>query len=76
MEYDGGLGEIGADPAADGGFSTDNELPRDQQGLPAYRLADRAGHQRRVVAFMADGDYRRVELGTRGMKRALVRSHR
>ena len=61
-EYDGGLVEIGHEPSVDGGFSFDNELPRHQQWLPAYRLADRLVTNGEWLEFMADGGYRRAEL--------------
>jgi ergothioneine biosynthesis protein EgtB len=61
-EYDGGLVEIGHDPGADGGFSFDNEQPRHQQWLPAFRLADRLVTNGEWLDFIADGGYRRAEL--------------
>jgi ergothioneine biosynthesis protein EgtB len=65
LEYDGGLVEIGHDgspgPSGDG-FCFDNELPRHQQWLAPYRLADRLVTNGEWAAFMADGGYRRAEL--------------
>ena len=62
MEYDGGLVEIGHTPSSDGDFSFDNELPRHQQWLGAYRLADRLVTNGEWLEFMEDGGYRRAEL--------------
>lgn len=58
-EYDGGLVEIGHDHR---GFCFDNELPRHQQFLQPYRLADRLVTNGEWLGFMADGGYRRPEL--------------
>jgi ergothioneine biosynthesis protein EgtB len=62
MEYDGGLVEIGHAPSSDGDFSFDNELPRHQQWLGAYRLADRLVTNGEWMEFVEDGGYRRAEL--------------
>ena len=59
VDYDGGLVEIGHDGD---GFSFDNELPRHQQFLQPYRLADRLVTNAEWLAFMADGGYQRHEL--------------
>ena len=59
VDFDGGLVEIGHDGA---GFSFDNELPRHQQFLQPYRLADRLVTNAEWLAFMADGGYSRHEL--------------
>ncbi|HWJ80642.1 MAG TPA: ergothioneine biosynthesis protein EgtB [Nocardioides sp.] len=61
-DYEGGLVEIGHDPVAEGDFCFDNELPRHQQWLPPYRLADRLVTNGEWLEFMADGGYRRAEL--------------
>jgi ergothioneine biosynthesis protein EgtB len=58
-DYDGGLVEIGHEGD---GFSFDNELPRHQQWLQPYRLADRLVTNGEWLDFMADGGYRRAEL--------------
>jgi ergothioneine biosynthesis protein EgtB len=55
--FDGGLVEIGADPAA-GGFAYDNEYPRHRQWLEPYRLADRLVTNAEYRAFVEDGGYR------------------
>ncbi|WP_153505734.1 ergothioneine biosynthesis protein EgtB [Cumulibacter manganitolerans] len=59
-EYDGGLTEIGHDIGH--GFCFDNEMPRHQQYLQPYRLADRLITNGEWLEFMADGGYRRPEL--------------
>ncbi|KQY51574.1 ergothioneine biosynthesis protein EgtB [Nocardioides sp. Root140] len=61
-DFDGGLVEIGHETGLDGGFCFDNELPRHQQWLEPYRLADRLVTNGEWLAFMADGGYRRPEL--------------
>ena len=62
LDYDGGLVEVGHDPAADGGFAFDNELARHQQWLAPYRLADRLITNGEWLEFMADGGYCRSDL--------------
>lgn len=62
QEYSGGLVEIGHDSGLDGDFCFDNELPRHQQWLQPYRLADRLVTNGEWLEFMADGGYRRPEL--------------
>ena len=59
VDVEGGLVEIGHDG---GGFSFDNELPRHQQWLDPYRLADRLVTNGEWRQFMADGGYARPEL--------------
>jgi ergothioneine biosynthesis protein EgtB len=59
VDFDGGLVEIGHDGD---GFSFDNELPRHQQFLQPYRLADRLVTNAEWLQFMADGGYSRHEL--------------
>ncbi|MER6974810.1 ergothioneine biosynthesis protein EgtB [Nocardioides sp. NPDC000445] len=59
VDLDGGLVEIGSEG---GGFCFDNELPRHQQWLEPYRLADRLITNGEWLEFMADGGYRRPEL--------------
>ena len=55
----GGLVEIGHSGA---GFSFDNELPRHQQWLEPYRIADRLVTNGEWLEFMADHGYERPEL--------------
>ncbi len=59
VDFDGGLVEIGHEGE---GFSFDNELPRHQQWLAPYRLADRLVTNGEWLEFMRDGGYRRHEL--------------
>jgi ergothioneine biosynthesis protein EgtB len=59
VDLEGGLVEIGHDGD---GFSFDNELPRHQQFLQPYRLADRLVTNAEWLEFMADGGYERPEL--------------
>ena len=59
VEVEGGLVEIGH---GDAGFSFDNELPRHQQWLEPYRLADRLVTNGEWLEFMSDGGYQRAEL--------------
>ena len=64
-EYDGGLTEIGADPAGGsdiGGFCFDNETPRHRQWLEPFALASRPATCGEYLAFINDGGYRRPEL--------------
>jgi ergothioneine biosynthesis protein EgtB len=58
VDVDGGLVEIGHDG---GGFSFDSELPRHQQWLEPYRLADRLVTNGEWQQFMADDGYARPE---------------
>ncbi len=58
VDFAGGLVEIGHEG---GGFSFDNELPRHQQFLQPYRLADRLVTNAEWLEFMADGGYARHE---------------
>jgi ergothioneine biosynthesis protein EgtB len=59
VDLEGGLVEIGHRGA---GFSFDNELPRHQQFLEPYRLADRLVTNGEWLEFMADGGYHRHDL--------------
>ncbi|HWU23915.1 MAG TPA: ergothioneine biosynthesis protein EgtB [Nocardioides sp.] len=59
VDVEGGLVEIGHEG---GGFCFDNELPRHQEWLNPYRLADRLITNGEWLEFMADGGYRRHEL--------------
>ncbi len=65
VDVEGGLVEIGHDGTANGArtdFCFDNELPRHEQWLRPYRLADRLVTNGEWAEFMADGGYRRHEL--------------
>ena len=61
VEVDGGLVEIGHEPTRDGDFCFDNELPRHEQWLRPFRIADRLVTNGEWLEFMADGGYRRHE---------------
>ena len=58
-DFDGGLVEVGHEGEA---FSFDNELPRHQQWLAPYRLADRLVTNGEWRDFIDDGGYQRPEL--------------
>ena len=58
VDVEGGLVEIGHEGP---GFSFDNELPRHQQWLEPYRLADRLVTNAEWLEFISDGGYRRHE---------------
>ena len=62
VDVEGGLVEIGHDRTPDGDFCFDNELPRHEQWLRPYRLADRLITNGEWLEFIADGGYRRAEL--------------
>jgi len=55
LGFDGGIADIGADPAA--GFAYDNETPRHQVLLQPYRLADRLVTNAEYLEFINDGGY-------------------
>ncbi|WP_432476166.1 ergothioneine biosynthesis protein EgtB [Nocardioides sp. GXQ0305] len=59
VDVEGGLVEIGHRGP---GFSFDNELPRHQQWLEPYRLADRLVTNGEWLEFMADRGYERPDL--------------
>ncbi len=61
VEVDGGLVEIGSEAGSLGGFCFDNELPRHEQWLRPFRIADRLVTNGEWLEFMADGGYRRHE---------------
>lgn len=62
VPFDGGLVDIGHDPAAaPDQFSFDNESPRHRVWLAPYALASRPVSQGEFAAFVADGGYRRPE---------------
>jgi ergothioneine biosynthesis protein EgtB len=61
-DYEGGLVEVGHDLTRDGAFCFDNELPRHQQWLAPYRLADRLVTNSEWLEFVADGGYQRADL--------------
>lgn len=57
--FDGGIQPIGH---AGDGFAFDNESPRHEVLLPAFRLASRPVTNGEFLEFMRDGGYRRPEL--------------
>ncbi len=59
VDFDGGLVEVGSDGE---GFCFDNELPRHEQWLTPYRLADRLVTNGEWLDFIADGGYARHDL--------------
>ena len=59
VDVEGGLVEIGHQGD---GFSFDNELPRHDQWLRPFRLADRLVTNGEWLEFIRDGGYRRHEL--------------
>ncbi|MFI5446666.1 ergothioneine biosynthesis protein EgtB [Polaromonas sp. UC242_47] len=60
--FDGGLLAHGFDSAADGGFAFDNESPRHQVYLAPFELGSRLVTNGEMMAFIADGAYRRPDL--------------
>lgn len=60
--HDGGLVEIGHDPAREGAFAFDNEGPRHRVFLPPFEIASRPVTHGEWLAFIDDGGYRRPEL--------------
>ena len=62
ITYAGGLVKHGFDPARDGHFCFDNETPRHPVYVAPFELASRLLTNGDVMAFMADGGYRRPEL--------------
>ncbi len=59
QSFEGGLQTLGYDGE---GFCFDNELPRHQQFIPPFALANRPVTQGEFIAFIADGGYQRPEL--------------
>lgn len=59
LSHPGGLIEIGA---TDDGFAFDNELPRHQQWLQPFELANRLATNGDYQGFIDDGGYQRPEL--------------
>ncbi len=62
LAYDGGLFDLGHDPALDGTFCFDNETPRHRTYTAPFELASRPVNQGEWLAFIDDGGYRRPEL--------------
>lgn len=62
LGFEGGLQEHGFDPARDGAFAFDNETPRHKVYLAPFEIGHRLVTNGEMLAFMADGGYRRPEL--------------
>jgi ergothioneine biosynthesis protein EgtB len=60
--FDGGRGETGHDPAADGSFAFDNEGPRHTVWRAPFEMRDRLVSQGEVADFISDGGYRAPSL--------------
>ena len=60
--HEGGLVEVGHDPARDGAFLFDNEGPRHRVWLEPFEIASRPVTHGEFLAFIDDGGYRRPEL--------------
>lgn len=60
--FEGGLLEHGHDAALDGTFAFDNETPRHKVYLAPFEISSRLVTNGEMMAFMADGGYRRPEL--------------
>ena len=60
--HEGGLVELGHDPARDGAFCFDNETPRHRAFAAPFELASRPATFGDYLAFIDDGGYRRPEL--------------
>ncbi|MES2242422.1 MAG: ergothioneine biosynthesis protein EgtB [Pseudomonadota bacterium] len=62
MGSEGGLLEHGFDPVMDGAFAFDNETPRHKVYVAPFDIGHRLVTNGEMMAFMADGGYRRPEL--------------
>ena len=60
--HEGGLVELGHEPALDGAFCFDNETPRHRAWADPFELASRPATYGDFLAFMEDGGYERAEL--------------
>ena len=60
--HEGGLVELGHDPARDGDFCFDNETPRHRAFVEPFELASRPVTNGEYLAFIDDGGYARPEL--------------
>lgn len=60
--FEGGLLEHGFDAALDGAFAFDNETPRHKAYVAPFEMGSRLVTNGEMMAFMADGGYRRPEL--------------
>lgn len=62
QRVDGGLVEVGHDPARDGRFCFDNETPRHRVWLDGFEITSRPVSQGEFAVFIADGGYTRPAL--------------
>ncbi|MEP7300321.1 MAG: ergothioneine biosynthesis protein EgtB [Caldimonas sp.] len=60
--HDGGLVELGHDPARDGAFCFDNETPRHRAFAEPFEIASRPATYGDFLAFIDDDGYTRPEL--------------
>jgi ergothioneine biosynthesis protein EgtB len=60
--FEGGLVELGHDPALDGPFCFDNETPRHRAYTEPFEIASRPVSNGEWLAFMEDSGYTRPEL--------------
>ncbi len=60
--HEGGLVELGHDPAQDGDFCFDNETPRHRAYVEPFEIASRPVTYGEFLAFIDDGGYARPEL--------------
>ena len=60
--HEGGLVELGHDPAEDGDFCFDNETPRHRAYAEPFEIASRPATYGEFLAFIDDGGYARPEL--------------
>ncbi|MDI1239538.1 MAG: ergothioneine biosynthesis protein EgtB [Polaromonas sp.] len=60
--FEGGLLEHGFAPTLDGAFAFDNETPRHKVYVAPFEIGHRLVTNGEMMAFMADGGYRRPEL--------------
>jgi len=62
LSFGGGLLQHGFDPDADGTFAFDNEMPRHKIWLDPFEIGSQLVTNGQMIAFIADGGYRRPEL--------------
>ena len=60
--HEGGLVELGHDPARDGDFCFDNETPRHRANAEPFEIASRPVSYGEYLAFIEDAGYARPEL--------------
>ena len=62
LSFAGGLQQHGFDPDTDGSFAFDNEMPRHKIWLDPFEIGSQLVTNGQMIAFIADGGYRRPEL--------------